>query len=103
MMETPYENIPREQLSLADRLAIDRTLLANERTLLAWERSALALLIVGITFVHFFSTGVLLYIGIVFIPSGFVVAGLGFKRYRRMNISIRSACEFFEGSREGQA
>ena len=38
-----------ETLSLADALALDRTLLALERTLLAWIRFAVALVLAGIT------------------------------------------------------
>jgi len=93
MERTPYENVLSEVLILRDKLAIDRTLLANERTLLAYLRSALSLMIVGITFIHFFEFGVLLYIGLVSIPTGLAVGALGVMRYRRMDRSIRSARE----------
>jgi len=93
MERSPYENVPPAALILSDKLAIDRTLLANERTLLAYLRSALSLVIVGITFIHFFEIGVLLYIGLVSIPSGLVVGALGITRYRRMNRAIRLARE----------
>jgi putative membrane protein len=93
MERTPYMAVPPEALILRDKLAIDRTLLANERTLLAYLRSALSLVIVGITFIHFFEIGVLLYIGLVSIPSGLAVAAVGIMRYRSMDRSIRSARE----------
>jgi putative membrane protein len=89
MTENPYERFQREELILRDELAIDRTILANERTVLAYFRSALTLVIVGITFLHFFEKGILPYVGIVFIPCGLAVGAFGFMRYRKMNKSIR--------------
>jgi putative membrane protein len=44
-----YENVKSEELILRDRLAIDRTHLANERTLLAYLRTAFMLLVAGAT------------------------------------------------------
>jgi putative membrane protein len=43
----PYENRAADELVLRDRLAIDRTNLANERTLLAYVRTAFMLLAAG--------------------------------------------------------
>ena len=88
MTENPYERFQCEDLILRDELAIDRTILANERTVLAYFRSALTLIIVGVTFLHFFEKGVLHYIGIVFVPFGLVVGVFGFIRYRKMNKAI---------------
>ncbi|MFH1079557.1 MAG: DUF202 domain-containing protein [Pseudomonadota bacterium] len=89
MAENPYERFQREELILRDELAIDRTILANERTALAYFRSALTLVIVGVTLLHFFEKGILLYFGIIFIPCGLAVGGFGIMRYRKMNLSIR--------------
>ncbi len=89
MTENPYERFQSEELILRDELAIDRTILANERTVLAYFRSALTLVIVGITFFHFFEKGILPYVGIVFIPCGLAVGAFGFMRYRKMDKSIR--------------
>ena len=89
MPENPYKRFQREELILRDELAIDRTILANERTVLAYFRSALTLVIVGVTFLHFFEKGILPYIGIVFIPCGLAVGAFGFIRYRKMDKSIR--------------
>jgi putative membrane protein len=44
-----YETLKPEELILRDRLAIDRTHLANERTLLAYVRTAFMLIIAGAT------------------------------------------------------
>lgn len=93
MAESLYEQCPSKELTLRDRLALDRTRLANERTLLAYLRSALSLLIVGVTIIHFLETGLLLYVGFAAIPSGLVMAVLGIKRYRTMVKSIEAARE----------
>ncbi|MDT0633064.1 DUF202 domain-containing protein [Rubrivirga sp. S365] len=44
---------PPDPLPLRDRLALDRTVLANERTLLAYLRTALGLVATGAALVHF--------------------------------------------------
>ncbi|MBN1472141.1 MAG: DUF202 domain-containing protein [Syntrophaceae bacterium] len=89
MKENPYARFQEEKLILRDELAIDRTILANERTILAYFRSALTLVIVGLTFVHFFEKGILPYIGMAFIPCGLIVGIWGYRRYRKMDASIR--------------
>lgn len=99
MAKNPYENYANKELILRDELAIDRTLLANERTLLAYLRSALALVIVGITFLHFFEAGMLFYVGILFIPCGIAVGTFGAMRYRKMDQAIR----FVRASADRQA
>jgi len=48
------EPMQPKELTLADHLAIDRTLMANERTLLAYARSAFALFIAGLSVLKFF-------------------------------------------------
>lgn len=49
MSTHPSPARPPESLSLSDRLAIDRTVLANERTFLAYLRTALGLAALGAT------------------------------------------------------
>lgn len=80
----------RETSALRDRLAIDRTVLANERTLLAYLRGAMGLVIVGVTFLHFGEAGVLRHLGVAFIPSGIAAAAFGVARYRKMDRTIRA-------------
>ncbi len=91
MSENPYERFERKELALRDALAIDRTTLANERTALAYFRSALAMVIVGITFIHFFAdrSPMLFYVGLVIVPLGVAVGIFGFIRCRKMSRSIR--------------
>lgn len=93
MTENPYERFQREELILRDELAIDRTILANERTILAYLRAALTLVIAGVTFLHFFDNGMLLYIGIICVPLGLATGTFGVLRYRKMDKRIRTARE----------
>ncbi len=51
----PYETIEPDEPILRDRLALDRTHLANERTFLAYVRTAFMLVIAGATAVKAFS------------------------------------------------
>jgi putative membrane protein len=44
-----YEDVKPDELILRDRLALDRTHLANERTLLAYVRTAFMLIAAGAT------------------------------------------------------
>ncbi len=50
----PDDDSTRHPLPLTDRLALDRTLLANERTLLAYVRTAMMLAVSGITLIKLF-------------------------------------------------
>ena len=53
-MPTDAARGPTENLSLSDRLAIDRTVLANERTFLAYLRTVLGLAALGATALKLF-------------------------------------------------
>ena len=68
---------------LSDDLAIQRTQLANERTWLAYVRTGLTFFVAGVSFVQFFSAGVIRLIGWVFVPVGLAIIGFGYRRYRR--------------------
>ncbi len=81
-MEGYYED-KAERMILRDYLAADRTQLANERTLLAYYRTALTLFIAGATFVQFFGNLLMVVVGWIFIPLGFLVFIIGVVRYRR--------------------
>ncbi len=93
--KNPYERFRGNDLILRDELAIDRTILANERTILAYLRGAISLILVGITFVHFFETGLLGYVGLACIPFGVGVGILGYIRYYKMNKDIRDVRSSF--------
>lgn len=102
MARNPYERFKYKELILRDELAIDRTILANERTVLAYLRGALTLFIAGVTFLHFFDKGVLLYIGILCVPLGLAVGFFGVLRYLKMDKSIRIVRESLSREEEVQ-
>lgn len=88
MKDDPYSKYCNGKLILRDELAIDRTLLANERTLLSYLRSAMALLIAGVSIIHFAAEGWFWSMGVICIPTGIITGVIGAMRYRRMNRSI---------------
>jgi putative membrane protein len=88
MKDTPYSKFYADTLILRDELAIDRTILANERTLLSYLRSAVALLIAGISIIHFSTESWFWMLGLTCIPTGIITGIIGVARYRRMNQSI---------------
>jgi len=85
---SPYERFDSDKLILRDELAIDRTLLANERTLLSYLRSGMALIIAGITIIHYATKAWFLWAGVACIPVGVVAGIFGLWRYRKMERAI---------------
>jgi len=75
--------IPRSATYIRDTLAADRTILANERTFLSFIRTALTLFIAGVTFIKFFESDVLLWIGWLFIPVSGIIFIAGIFSYRK--------------------
>lgn len=88
--ERPYSRFSREQLSLRDELALDRTILANERTLLAYLRTALALILAGVTFLHFAEAMWFSIVGIVSLALGLIVLPLAVRRYLQLQSALKS-------------
>lgn len=88
MKDEPYSKYCADNLILRDELAIDRTLLANERTLLSYLRFAVALLIAGVSIIHFLNQGWFWLLGLTCIPVGIITGIIGVVRYRKMNQSI---------------
>ena len=74
---------------LSDDLAVQRTRLANERTWLAYVRTGLTFFVAGVSFIQFFSIGVIRLIGCAFVPMGLATIWLGYGRYRRSSRLIR--------------
>jgi putative membrane protein len=91
MAKNPYERFEQSDLILRDELAIDRTLLSNERTLLAYLRSAAALLIAGVSIIHFSGDGWFRAVGFICIPGALLVSLIGLLRFRKMNNAISTA------------
>lgn len=88
MTNNPYERFEQSELILRDELAIDRTLLSNERTLLAYLRSAVALMITGVTIIHFAGRPWFLAIGFICIPGAMLISLIGLLRFGKMNKAI---------------
>lgn len=88
MKKSLYSKFCADNLILRDELAIDRTLLANERTLLSYLRSAVALLIAGVSIMHFSTETWFWILGFICIPTGIITGIIGVTRYRKMHQSI---------------
>lgn len=88
--DPPYARFVADELILRDELAVDRTVMANERTFLSYSRTALALLLAGVTFLHFSEAIWYSIIGAASLPVGMVIFLVGLARYRRLRREIRS-------------
>lgn len=75
------------ELILRDKLAIDRTHLANERTLLSYLRTSLYLIIFSLVI---FSETELLYVSLSSITLSSVIAVVGLFRYNRTKRRINN-------------
>ncbi len=91
MRRRPYRH--GQRLTLADHLAIDRTILSNERTGLAYARTSLAMLIVGGTCLKFFDSWTMWAIGGVFIAGALLVGVRGVMRYTQTAQYLAAALE----------
>jgi putative membrane protein len=90
MEQEPSLKSARNELILRDRLAADRTALANERTLLAYIRTALTLFAFGIAFtqVSLFDTLLFVITGWMFIPLAAVTLLIGLWRFQKCRKQI---------------
>jgi putative membrane protein len=88
MTKKHYKRFEQSELILRDELAIDRTLLANERTLLAYLRAAAAMMIAGLTIIHFASKGWFFAMGLACIPGSLLITLIGLFRFIKMNRAI---------------
>jgi putative membrane protein len=79
-----------EDTWVRDRMAIERTSLANERTLLAYVRTAIALFVGGGTAIHFLESFLVDVIGWILIAGGVFVLGYGAYRFRHVSSVISS-------------
>ncbi len=70
-------------LTITERLAADRTSLANERTLLAYSRLSLALIATGTGFGQFLNSVILRTLFLLFIPIGILILVIGMIRFRQ--------------------
>jgi putative membrane protein len=84
-----YEDMSPEELILRDRLALDRTHLANERTLLAYVRTAFMLVVAGGTAIKALPDDRLVVMtGWLLLATGLAVSALGAWRFTAMRRRI---------------
>lgn len=79
----PLDNPDNVPFTLTERLAADRTELANERTLLAYGRTALGLVATGTGFSNYLDSTVLRLLFLAFIPLGVSILVIGVVRFRQ--------------------
>lgn len=80
--------------SLNDRLAMERTSMANERTFLAYVRTSLTFIVPGLTGVELAASPSLKVVAALFVPIGLLVLLIGaarFYRKRKVSRSIKRA------------
>ena len=84
-----YEQYKESDLTLRDKLAIDRTRLANERTVLAYVRTAIMLIVAGATAIRLFgdSPGAIV-TGWLFVAFGGAIGLYGVWRFVAMRRAI---------------
>ncbi|MDE3042523.1 MAG: DUF202 domain-containing protein [Nitrospirota bacterium] len=78
----------RSDTLVRDRLARQRTELANERTLLSYIRAALGFFIVGIPAVWWIEESGIQALGVVSLVAGVVFLGVGFRRFFTIKAGI---------------
>lgn len=78
-----------KKISSADYLSFQRTLMANERTFLSYIRTSLAFLVVGGSFIKFFTSKWTLVIGWLFISFAIVIFFIGILRYKNFKSKIK--------------
>jgi putative membrane protein len=93
-----YEQLKTDEMILRDRLALDRTHLANERTLLAYVRTAFMLLVAGATAIKALPHDRLaVFTGWTLLAGGLLVAALGALRFASVRRRIRRDSAMLEG------
>lgn len=75
----------KEDRTLRDYLALDRTILANERTFLAWFRTSVSMIALSIAVIKFNLSDMFIFsAGIVFLILGIAIGVVGSWRYYRI-------------------
>lgn len=89
MPTSAYTDLDPDALSLRDRLAADRTVLANERTLLSHVRTALGLLGGGGALIYIAEVTWLVAVGGLLLGLAPLALGAGVWRYVRVRRRLR--------------
>ena len=86
-----YDAFSDDQLTLRDKLAIDRTTLANERTFLAYARTAIGLLAGGVALLQLADAAWAIGLGWAALALSPLVMLLGIRRFWRVRTRLRRA------------
>ena len=78
-------------MDLRDKLAVQRTILANQRTLLSFFTASLAVAVTGITLIRFFEDHWTRRLGCALLPCAVIFLILGFYNYFSHRKSIDRA------------
>ncbi len=87
MSESPYEHyneVHKEDMTLRDYLAVDRTVMANESSFLSYIRTALTMIVAAVTFLKFFNSTSVHVLGWIFIVGAVLMVVHGATRYEAM-------------------
>ena len=86
-----YDAFSDDELTLRDRLALDRTTLANERTFLAYARTAIGLLAGGVALLQLAAAAWAVGLGWAALVLSPLVMLLGIRRFWRVRQRLRRA------------
>jgi|GEM_PF-1632526 len=75
------DNASCQRLIVRDELALERTDMANQRTFLAYTRTALAMLLAGVSFVHFANKAWFAVIGYLSLVLGGITLAIGINQF----------------------
>lgn len=78
---------------LQQKMAIERTVMANERTFLSYTRTAMALIVAGLSFLHLTKSLYLGIVGAIFIPIGAFLFAFALNRFKKVQLRIREERE----------
>lgn len=87
--EKNYYKVPEEELIVRDRLAADRTALANERTFLSYIRTALAFAAAGFGILQLYDQTGLIVLGWILISTGIIILIIGTIRFIQFSSTIK--------------
>ena len=90
-MDKQTQNNINKDLILRERLAIERTVMANDTTLLAFIRTALYFSIAGISVNRLLNVEFGLLIEIIFLCIAFVILVIGIYKYRKQKKSLKDS------------
>ncbi|MCP4447687.1 MAG: DUF202 domain-containing protein [Myxococcales bacterium] len=88
MKRQTYARFEKDELTLRDVLAIDRTIVANERTLLGYTRTTLAMLGGGAALLHFFDDRSYVIVGWSVLAVSVPTLGIGIWHYLQRRRSL---------------